>query len=266
MKIINTKYLSIIKHFWITSIATELEYKFNFLIETLSVFANLAGSIFLLSLFYSDSNELGGWNKLSSFIVLGVYIFLEGFTISFLQPNLNKIVRHVQNGTLDFILLKPIDTQFWLSARIINPWGFPSFISGIFLISYGVRAQNLTFNLIDILYFISLITSALIILYSLWFVIATTSIWFVKVWNANEVLKSILAAGRYPISAFPFFLRTILTFIIPIAFLTTIPAQSLLGFHSLAFTCLSFIFAITSFNLSRIFWLYAMRFYTSASS
>ena len=40
--------------------------------------------------------------------------------------------------------------------------------------------------------------SSIIILYSLWFLISTTSIWFVRVWNANEVLRSILVTGRYP--------------------------------------------------------------------
>jgi len=60
-------------------------------------------------------------------------------------------------------------------------------------------------------------------------VLAATSIWFVKVWNATEVLRAALVAGRYPVSAYPVALRTFFTFVLPVAFLTTVPAEAILG-------------------------------------
>ena len=68
-----------------------------------------------------------------------------------------------------------------------------------------------------------------LILYSLWFLIAATSIWFVKTWNATEVLRALLASGRYPLNAYPPALRLLFTLVLPVAFLTTVPAQVLLG-------------------------------------
>jgi ABC-type uncharacterized transport system permease subunit len=60
-------------------------------------------------------------------------------------------------------------------------------------------------------------------------VLATTAIWFVKTWNATEVLRAALSAGRYPVSAFPPTLRLLFTLVLPVAFLTTVPAEILLG-------------------------------------
>ena len=40
---------------------------------------------------------------------------------TWLRPNLGAIVTHVREGTLDFVLLKPIDSQFWLSLRTLSP-------------------------------------------------------------------------------------------------------------------------------------------------
>jgi ABC-2 type transport system permease protein len=34
-------------------------------------------------------------------VVLGIYTLLDGFTTCLLQPNLSRIVNHVQTGTLD---------------------------------------------------------------------------------------------------------------------------------------------------------------------
>ena len=78
-----------------------------------------------------------------------------------------------------------------------------------------------------------MLLSSFLILYSLWFIIATTSIWFVRVWNANEVLRSTLVAGRFPICSYPIQIRKFLTFVLPIAFLTTVPAQAMLDVISI---------------------------------
>ncbi len=228
-----THTLRILSSFWISSIASEFEYRFNILIEFISVIGNLFGSLFTLSLFYSIDTDLGGWSWETSIIILGVYTFLEGFTIMFLAPNLSRIVRHVQNGTLDFVLLKPVDSQLWLSLRIFSPWGIPSIFAGTFLMIFGLFLSRVSFSILNLFISITILGTSLLILYSLWFLIATTSIWFVRVWNANEVLRSTLVAGRYPIAAYPEQIRFLFTFVLPIAFLTTVPAETMLRISSI---------------------------------
>ena len=65
--------------------------------------------------------------------------------------------------------------------------------------------------------------------------ISTTTIWFVKTWNATEVLRSFLYIGRFPLNSFSFSLRVFFSVFIPIAFITTIPSEVFLGiFFTLA--------------------------------
>ena len=113
---------------------------------------------------------------------------------------------------------------------------------------------------------LALLFAALVILYSLWFVLAALSIWFVKVWNATEVLRYTLVAGRYPVSAYPPALRLLFTFVLPVAFLTTVPAEALLGRGSAIWAFGSLLAAGLCLVASRLLWRYAQRFYTSASS
>ena len=77
-------YFNIIRQFWSTSIQSELEYRFNIIFELISVTGNLIGSLFVLSLFYTPTTDLGGWSWNSAIVVLGIYNFLEGITIMFL--------------------------------------------------------------------------------------------------------------------------------------------------------------------------------------
>jgi ABC-2 type transport system permease protein len=107
---------------------------------------------------------------------------------------------------------------------------------------------------------------ALLILYSLWFMLSTTSLWFVKIHNVTNLLGGLLEAGRFPVPAYPAIYRVVLTFIVPVALLTTVPASAVLqrpwGVPWLSALLLAGGLAV----LSRAFWHFGLRCYTSASS
>ncbi|NBD16200.1 MAG: ABC transporter permease [Cyanobacteria bacterium] len=258
------RYLKVLRLFWTSAISAELEYRLNFLIAALSSLVNLSGSLFSLFLFYRTGYTFQNWSWEEAMVVLGLFTLLQGFAATFLIPNLNRIVDQVQYGTLDYILLKPISSQFWLSARTISPWGTPDLVFAIALIAYA--GNRLDLNLAN--YFISIIpiTFGLISLYSLWFMLGATSIWFVKIYNVTEVLRGLLDAGRFPIVAYPAVYRFFFTFIIPVAFLTTIPAETMLGRSEVSWILGAGFLACFLLILSALFWQFALRFYTSASS
>ncbi|MEG3439477.1 ABC transporter permease [Pannus brasiliensis CCIBt3594] len=258
------KYWRVLRLFWSTSIAAELEYRLNFLIATLSSLTNLIGGLFGLFLFYRTGYTFQGWNWLEAMMVLGVFTFLQGVSGAFLIPNLNKIVQQVEQGTLDFVLLKPIDSQFWLSTRAISPWGLPDLFFGSIIILYA--GGRLGLNAGDYLRGALPTLCGIFILYSLWFILGATSIWFVKIYNVTEVLRGFLEAGRYPIVAYPVMYRVFFTFVVPVAFLTTVPAEMVLGRGEIHRAIGTAILAVILFLFSRFFWRFALRFYTSASS
>jgi ABC-2 type transport system permease protein len=258
------KYCQIIRLFWSTAIASEMEYRINFLIATLSSICSLVGSLFGLFLFYRTGYTFAGWSWSAALIVLGVFTLLQGFSTTFLAPNLNRIVRHVQEGTLDFVLLKPVYSQFWLSTHIFSPWGIPDLIVGCILIIYA--GTSLGLGIKDYIGGTIPLIFGLIILYSLWFILGATSIWFVKIYNITEVLKGLLEAGRYPIVAYPASYRFFFTFVVPVTFLTTVPAEAMLGRSQFIWLVGAGLLAVFLFGASTLFWRFALRFYTSASS
>ncbi len=258
------RYLDVLKLFWGAAIAAEMEYRINFVLSTFSSLGNILGSLFGLSLFYRYDYSFAGWQWEEAMLVLGIFTLLQGFSITFLAPNLNRIVQQVQEGTLDFVLLKPISSQFWLSTRTLSLWGIPDLFFGLGLIIYtslqlGISGKNYILSIIPI-------TFGFISLYSIWFMLGATSIWFVKIYNVTEVLKGLLEAGRYPIVAYPMAYRFFFTFVVPVAFLTTIPAETMLGRVAMINIFGAGILAIALLFASNLFWRLALRFYTSASS
>lgn len=258
------RYLRVLKLFWQVAIAAELEYRINFVVALVSSLGGLAGSLFGLFLFYRTGYTFDGWSWNEALVVLGVFTLLQGVSATFLVPNLNKIVEYVQEGTLDFVLLKPISSQFWLSAHSLSPWGFPDLIFGAGIVFYAGR--QLGFTPLAYLALLPPLALGIVSLYSLWFILGSTSIWFVKVYNVTEVLRSLLEAGRFPVEGYPAAYRVFFTFIIPVAFLTTVPAQAALGRSEPCWLLGSALLAAGLFQVSRWFWQFALRFYTSASS
>ncbi|MBD2569995.1 ABC transporter permease [Anabaena lutea] len=258
------RYLKVLRLFWSTAIAAEMEYRLNFILAALSSIGNLAGSVFGLFLFYRTGYTFTGWSWEAALIVLGIFTLLQGFSATFLAPNLNRIVRHVQEGTLDFVLLKPIRSQFWLSTHTLSPWGLPDLIFGCIIIGYAGKRLGLGID--QYLSSILPLFCSLVILYSLWFMLGATTIWFVKIYNVTEVLRGFLEAGRYPIVAYPAAYRVFFTFVVPVAFLTTVPAQAMLGQGESTWLIGAVVLAVLLFWVSAWFWRFALRFYTSASS
>ncbi|MBD2022566.1 ABC-2 family transporter protein [Leptolyngbya sp. FACHB-36] len=258
------RYLHVLQLFWGTAIAAELEYRLNFLLAALSSLGNLVGSLFGLLLFYQNGYTFQNWNWEQALVVLGVFTLLQGFSSTFLAPNLNRIVNHIQQGTLDFVLLKPISSQFWLSAHTISPWGVPDLVFGVIMVGYA--GARLRLHASDYLLSIVPISFGFAILYSLWFILGAMSIWFVKIYNVTEVLRGLLEAGRFPMVAYPTAYRFFFTFVVPVAFLTTVPAEVILGRGELGWTIAAGGLAIVLLYTSHAFWRFALRFYTSASS
>src|SRR6185503_3452862 len=119
------------------SLASEMEYRANFLTSTLYSVGQLAGTLFTVNLLYSKGYQFAGWSRDASYLVVGLFTLMDGITTSALSPNLSRIITHVQRGTLDFILLKPLDAQVQLSTRNLTPWGFPNILFAIGLLLYA---------------------------------------------------------------------------------------------------------------------------------
>lgn len=254
---------TIIARFWKSSLDAELEYRSNFVFAALASLGNLGGSIFSLTLFYRGGGGFPGWTFEQGLVVLGLFTMFTGLVATILSPNLSRIVQHVEQGTLDFVLLKPLDAQLQVSVRVLSPWGLPDLLFGLALITWG-SIQSGTRAADALLTLVPLVAGALL-LYGLWFLVATTSIWFVKIYNATEVLRGLLDAGRFPLAAYPAAYRFVFTFVVPVAFLTTVPAEVLLGRARPAFFVGGVVTASVLLVAARAFWRYSLKSYTGAS-
>ena len=111
-----------------------------------------------------------------------------------------------------------------------------------------------------------LLILAIATLYSLWILIVSLAFYVVKVDNLTYLFSSIFDAARWPSTVFRGALHFVFTFVVPLALMTTYPAEALLGRLMWSTLLSSLVGTLLLATLSRQVWLLSIRRYTSASS
>lgn len=260
------RYLRLWRLFVANSMAQELEYRTAFIAEVMLALTETAWQLVAVWVFFFHRPRLETWTFPEAAVVLGLFIFFDGLMEVFFQPNMRQIIEHIRQGTLDFVLLKPVNAQFLATARHAQFRYIGYVLAGLGLILYSLVRLHTTPHAVNIGLFLLLVGAAAVILYSLLLILVTLAFWFVDVTNILNLIWAVYEAGRVPVDVFPRLVRWVLTFVVPVAFITTVPARTILGRSTPDTLLLAFALAAALFFLSSRFWNYALRQYTSASS
>jgi len=263
--------------FWLftrTSIQNDTEYRADFFAQILVTLIGMGTQLAAVWVIFRQTPNLAGWSLPQVLALLGVYNFMYGFIGAIIAPNMRQVIEDVRQGTLDFALLKPIDSQFLVSVRQFVIWRMADIILGLALAVYAsVRlasthgaAETAAFSLRGALIFPLTLLCGGVIVYSIWLFLATTSFWFTRIENVEMIFWNLFESGRYPIDVYPASIRHFLTFGVPIAFITTIPARALGRGLETSTVLLAVLLAFAMAMASAWFWRVGLLRYGSASS
>lgn len=245
---------------------TEMEYRANFWINIFQTALELGVALGGLVVVFSHTDTLGGWRPEELLVLVGVYFLVGGLIRSLIRPSMEKFMEDVRQGTLDFTLTKPADSQILVSIQRMEFWRTVDVLVGCLVIGVALSRLGSRIGLLDALAFGVTIVAGGLIVYSFWLMLSTASFWFVKVENIQVIFMSMYQAGRWPINIYPTWLRLILTFLVPVAFATTVPAQAFTGRIGAPLVLGAVGLAGLLLFLSRLFWRYGIRFYSGASA
>ena len=167
---------------------------------------------------------------------------------------------------MDYTILQPVNSMFLTTFSRITVWRAWDLMLAIVLIGVGINMSGDSVTLFQILTFVLLAISGVIVIYSLWIVLIALTFWFTKFDNNVTIMQALLDSGRYPVTVYPVWLRVIVTYIIPIAVATTIPLQALRGDLNLSRILLFVCVGLASFLVATQVWKAGLKRYSGASS
>lgn len=250
-----------------TALLLSLQYRLDFVVQAVMAVFWTGTALLPLFVLFTMRDGVAGWNANEMLVVVGFFTVLKGVLACVIQPSLGLAVEHIRKGTLDFLLLKPVDAQFMLSIAKLELAHLTDVLGGAAIIVYAlmrIGSGRPTVWELGLAGFFLL--CAISILYSGWILVVSLAFRVVRIDNMSHLFVSLFEAARWPASVFRGGLSLFFTFVIPLALMTTYPALALLGRAEWQHVWIALGVAGALLCLSRYVWNRSIRSYTSASS
>lgn len=207
-------------------IMNELQYRVNFVLEMVQALLQIGTALVVLGIVFSHTDTLAGWTRPQLLAVLGVYTLVRGMLNMVVQPNMERIVAEIREGKLDHALIKPADAQAIVSVREVRFWQIADVLVGFVVLVVAWVQLSDDISVADIGAFAVMLVVGFVSLYCFWLMLASSAFWLVRIDEIQELFFGLYRAGQYPVGIYPGWLRVGLTFVVPLAFAVTVPAEA----------------------------------------
>lgn len=233
------RYLRLIGCMARAAVQEELAYRSNFLIGLLHSLLNFGTGVLGLVILFGQVEQIRGWTFAGTLALLGVYLSIGALRGLVIGPSLNGLAGlggDIWTGKFDWTLLRPVDTQFLASWSRWRIWSVIDLLLGLGVLAVAVAQLGTALGGMQLLAFLMSLAGSLLALYGVLLLMASLVFWspgFLFTW----VFDGLFQMARYPVGLYPGWLRLLLTWVVPVAVITTLPAQALTGelpWHSLA--------------------------------
>ncbi len=260
------RYLRLLRLFTRYSLIHIMIYKGDFIIWSLVDIGWFALSIYFYQLLYANVDAVAGWTKPQVFLLQGIYFLLIAILWGVFWNNFRELPIKINQGTLDFEIIKPIDAQFLISLKHLDIDNFNSFLLGIITIVYAFRLGEFEFHFLNLLLAVIALILGIIFFYSCYLFTMSFAFWFDRIDNLPWLFPSTRELIRLPQPFYQGAMRLLFVYFFPIILITSLPTQLLLGISSHNFLIILSLAAFLSFIISRKFFFFALNHYASASS
>ncbi len=231
---------------------------------------------------------LGKIVRLSFFVLFLSAIFkhtraLAGYTLEqavlfFLTFNLIDIVAQlifrgvygirglIREGDFDYFLIQPLNPLYRVAFNTVDFLDVVTVIPVAALTVAVMRRIPGAFTVEHVAAYVLLCLNGLLIAMAIHIAVAALAVLTQELENTIWIYRDLMTLGRFPVDVYDSFMRTVLTFVIPVAVMTSFPTKMYLGMLSARWVWTAVGMAGLSVTFSLMFWRFATRRYTSISS
>ncbi|MCX6731279.1 MAG: ABC-2 family transporter protein [Candidatus Roizmanbacteria bacterium] len=259
------RYLRIYKAVLKINLSLILAYRANFISHLFSTTAWAAFNFIWIGLLTHKASSAFGWRSDELVVITIGYIIITGIYYFLFAHNFENFSQIIDHGRFDSILLKPLDSQFQISMMDASYASLIRTVLGVIGLIWWVSAHHYSVGLFQVVSFIVLMGVGVVVMYSVWFLFITTLIWYPNLSNIVDFLYTLNGFARYPAEMLRNSGIPSLILLVPISLIVATPVKILLQKNAWGDILLIIVIGCTLFWLSRIFWKFALKHYTSAS-
>ncbi len=215
-------YLQFIK----LNIQTWAEGRFDFIIGIVAIFLTNVTTIVFFWAVFQHIPSLNGWSFNQLLFMFGFVALAGGIWHVFLTGcSPNSMDRLIRRGDLDRYMLRPLNTLALVMMRNIDDDGFGDIAAGIMLLIYSSAKLGIVWTPQLLLALVALMSGSVLVIFSITLFISSMAFWVTTVRSLMELFWSAIRFAEYPIDIYSMTMIWILTYILPIGFVSFYPSQ-----------------------------------------
>ncbi|HAI14095.1 MAG TPA: ABC transporter permease [Phycisphaerales bacterium] len=258
------------------SLIREMTFRVNFIAHSIALMSWTGLQLVFYNIIFQFRDSIGkdtGWTRYPFFMFLGTVMVVNSLMQTFFMPNLREFSEMIRKGNLDFVLLKPIDTQFLVTFNRIDWSSMANFALGLGVIVYSMIQMHYMPTPLQFVLFPFYLLVGVSIYYSTVLLMSCSSVWMGRNQSLDQLWFYITTFSRYPMEIYQGSLgvpiRWIFTTVFPVLLVVNVPARVLakpLDMDQLPLAGYAVLVAIAGLFLSRMLFKFSLNKYRSASS
>ena len=253
-------------HFLQFSFSRAMEFRVDFWFRIVMDVIYYAVHLAFFTIIYQHTSLLGGWTLDQTYIFVCGFLLVDALDMTIFANNLWWLPILINKGDLDYYLVRPVSSLFFLSLRDFAANSFFNVVIASGLLWWAIWRYPGELGAGRVFAYVVLLLLGAVLYYFVRMVFIVPVFWLHSNRGLDEMSWSLLKFSERPHQIYSPWLRIVLTTVLPMAIAVSIPAHVL--FEGLTAVRLAHVMAVTlGFAIFVAwFWRRGLRAYSSASS
>jgi ABC-2 type transport system permease protein len=260
------RYLRLFGHFVAVSFSRSFEFRFDFYIRIVMDVVYYAVNIFFFRILFLHTPDIGGWTEPALMLFVSAYIMVDAVNMTLFANNMWQFPLLVNRGDLDYYLVRPASTLFFISLRDFAANSFVNLLITVGIFGWALHRYPAPIPPLKVLLFLGLIANGVVIFYCLNVLFNLVVFFSHSSEGFGHLVWSLGKFGERPDRIYSGWIRRVVTIFLPFCVIASFPTRLLIEAFDWRILLHSVAISAAFFCLLLFTWNRALRAYSSASS
>lgn len=240
---------------------------FWFAVTTIPLWSLL--QVLFIETIYGQLDSFLGYSKWENYVLFGTYKIVQSLAVIIFMVQLDELpdkVRGNEGDSFDTVLMKPMDSQIMATTGRIWFGSISPLAVGAAMVFYGLTNEPHAINVMNVVTYLITVGLAVVLFYLLYLFIQTWLFWFEYLQVGETLWFEVQNIGQYPRGLYKGGLGVLMNIAVPVTLAASVPADFLFGTLPWWRLAIYFMIIYVLTLLTRKFWQYSIRKYSSFSS
>jgi ABC-2 type transport system permease protein len=260
------RYLRLFAHFLRFSFSRAMQFRLDFFFRVFMDALWYGQYLAFFRILHDHVDQVGGWTRDETRLFAATLFVMDALQMTLFSNNLWHLPGSVNRGDLDYHLVRPVSTLFFVSLRDFAANSFLNLVIAVSILVWAFAAHPEPISLARVALFVALLPVAGLIHFCCQILFLLPVFWTHSGNGLRDLYWSLDTYVARPEGVFTGWVRRVLVSLLPLALVVSFPVRALFDPQPLLIALHMLVVATCAFAVLLFVWRRGLRAYASASS